>query len=121
ALQHDHHLSSAAAGVRLMPLSLGVVAGATLAAPLLRRLTRRAVIAAGLGLIGAADAALIAAIHDGWLLTAPVAVAGAGLGLSSVAANALGTDVPPPLQATAAGALNTAAQLGTALGVAALL
>jgi hypothetical protein len=50
-----------------------------------------------------------------------VAVAGVGLGLSSVAANALGTAVPGPLQGTAAGALNTGAQVGTALGVSALL
>ena len=52
---------------------------------------------------------------------APIAVAGVGLGVSSVAANAMGTDVADSLQAAAAGALNTAAQLGTALGVATLL
>ena len=55
------------------------------------------------------------------LLPLGVAVAGLGLGLSSVAANTVGTDVPAALQGTASGALNTAAQLGTALGVAALL
>ncbi len=54
-------------------------------------------------------------------MSLPIAIAGLGLGVSSVAANALGTDVGEPLQGAAAGALNTAAQLGTALGVAALL
>jgi hypothetical protein len=54
-------------------------------------------------------------------MSLPIAIAGVGLGLSSVAANALGTDIGESMQAAAAGALNTAAQLGTALGVAALL
>jgi MFS family permease len=120
-LQRRQHLSSGAAGLRLMPLSLSAIAGAGLAAPTLRALRPRVVIGLGLGLIGLADAALIALVSAGWLMAAPVAVAGAGLGLSSVAANAMGTDVVESLQATAAGALNTAAQLGTALGVAALL
>jgi hypothetical protein len=48
-------------------------------------------------------------------------LAGAGIGLSSVAATATGTDVPEDLQGVASGVLNTAAQLGTALGVAAIL
>jgi hypothetical protein len=48
-------------------------------------------------------------------------VAGLGIGLASVASNTLGTDVPVGLQGTASGALNTAAQLGHALGVAAFL
>jgi len=55
------------------------------------------------------------------VLPLAAAVSGLGLGLSSVAATTLGTDVPEALQGTASGALNTAAQLGTALGVAAFL
>ena len=120
-LQRAHHLSSGAVGLRLMPLSLSAIAGASLAAPALRALRPRVVIGLGLVLVGLADAALIALVSAGWLVAAPVAVAGTGLGLSSVAANAMGTNVGESLQATAAGALNTAAQLGTALGVAALL
>jgi hypothetical protein len=50
-----------------------------------------------------------------------VAVAGCGIGLSSVGANTSGTDVSASLQGTASGALNTAAQLGHALGVAGLV
>jgi MFS family permease len=120
-LQRVQHLSSGAVGLRLLPLSLGVIAGAALATFALRRQRARAVIGAGLALIGLADAALIALADSGWLVAAPVMSAGVGLGLSSVAANTLGTDVPEHLQAVAAAALNTAAQLGTALGVAALL
>jgi hypothetical protein len=54
-------------------------------------------------------------------MLAGVAVAGAGLGIASVAATAIGTDVAETLSGTAGGVLNTGAQLGTALGVAALL
>ena len=47
-------------------------------------------------------------------------MAGIGIGLASVAATTIGTDVPADLAGTAAGVLNTAAQLGTALGIAAV-
>ena len=50
-----------------------------------------------------------------------VAAGGAGIGLSSVAATRLGTSVPVAVRGTASGIINTAAQLGTALGIAALL
>ena len=46
---------------------------------------------------------------------------GAGIGLSSVAATRLGTSVPIAVRGTASGIINTAAQLGTAVGIAALL
>jgi hypothetical protein len=103
----------AAAGLALLPFSVGVVAGSALA-PRLFPAHRAA--AVGLGAIAAGSAALVAA---------PVAVAalvaGAGLGVASVGATALGTNVPAALQGAAVGVLNTAAQLGTALGIAALL
>jgi MFS family permease len=120
-LQRDQHLSPAAAALRFLPLSLGGIAGAALAAAVLDRLPSARTIALGLSLIGLADAGLIGLHRAGWLMSLPIAMAGVGLGLSSVAANALGTDIGGSMQAAAAGALNTAAQLGTALGVAALL
>ena len=49
------------------------------------------------------------------------ASAGAGIGLSSVAATSLGTDVDSRWRGSASGIINTAAQLGTAVGVAILL
>jgi MFS family permease len=48
-------------------------------------------------------------------------VAGAGLGLASVAATTQGTAVPEALRGAASGIVNTAAQLGTAVGIAVLL
>jgi MFS family permease len=120
-LQRIQHLSPAAAALRFLPLSLGAMVGAALAGAALRRRPASRTIGLGLWLIGLADAGLIGLHRAGWWMSLPIAMAGLGLGLSSVAANAMGTDVGECLQAAAAGALNTAAQLGTALGVAALL
>jgi MFS family permease len=105
----------------LLPFSLAVVGGSALAAPALARWRPQRVIAAGLGLIAVGDAALIPAASRPWVLPACVAIGGAGIGLSSVAATGLGTSVPVAARGTAAGIINTAAQLGTALGVAILL
>jgi MFS family permease len=120
-LQESGGLSPSAAGFNLLPVSLGVVVGAAGAAPALRRLRPQTVLAMGLAGIAAGSAALIAVATGAWLVPVAVAVLGLGLGLSSVASTTLGTDVPTDLQGTASGALNTMAQLGTALGVAALL
>jgi MFS family permease len=120
-LQRTQHLSPAAAALRLVPFSICVIGGASAAAPALRRLGARSVIAVGLGTIAAANALLIASPSSTWLVPVAVAAAGAGIGLSSVAATGLGTEVGEGLRAAAGGVLNTAAQLGTALGVAAVL
>ena len=120
-LQDTHGASPAEAGVALLPFSiLVVVASATTAAPLMRRIGPVGTVRAGLVLIGAGDVALLSVSISAWLLPVAVGIAGFGIGLSSVAATTIGTDVPDALAATAAGALNTAAQLGTALGVAAI-
>lgn len=50
-----------------------------------------------------------------------MAVAGLGLGLSSVATTSMATDVPEKPRATASGIVNTGAQLGTAIGTAGVL
>jgi len=119
-LQNSFGASPAQAGLLFLPFSLCVIAGSTAAAPLLRRRPPRAAIGLGLGLIAAGDATLLA-LHVGiWAVPVGVAVAGLGIGLSSVAATTIGTDVPADLAGTAAGVLNTAAQLGTALGIAAI-
>jgi MFS family permease len=120
-LQGALHRSPLEAAAMLLPFSLAVVAGSALSAPALRRMRPRLAMAAGLAAVAAADAALIAAATRGWLLSVCVAAAGAGLGLSSVAATAEGTDVPPAARGTASGIINTAAQIGTALGIAVLL
>ncbi len=120
-LQQSGGLSPSAAGLNLLPVSLGVVVGAAGAAPALRRYRPQTVLGLGLAGIAAGAGALTAMATGVWLVPAAVGVLGAGLGLSSVASTSLGTDVPTDLQGTASGALNTMAQLGTALGVAALL
>lgn len=120
-LQVARHDSPLRAGLSLLPFSLAVIAGSALAAPALHRIAAHRVIAAGLTLIAAGDGSLIAAARTRWGLPACVALAGLGIGLSSVAATTLGTDVPATWRGTAAGIINTVAQLGSATGIAALL
>ena len=120
-LQDTLRHSPLQAAVMLMPFSLAVVASSALAAPALHRIGPQPTMATGLAVIAAADAALIVAAAHGWALSACVATAGVGLGLSSVAATTLGTTVPATLRGTASGIINTTAQLGTATGIAAML
>jgi MFS family permease len=128
-LQDGLHRSPLAAAATLAPFSLAVVAGSALAAPALRRISAERVLAIGLAVIAAAlvavaGVALALARPRGGVVgpgaAACVAMAGTGLGLASVAATTLGTAVPETLRGTAAGSINTAAQLGTAIGIAVL-
>lgn len=120
-LQQVDGRSSIAAGLLLLPFSLAVVLGAAGAAPLLRRRRPPTVMALGLGLIAVGILALLPFGAAPAAVPLCVALSGCGIGLSSVAATATGTDVPEGMQGVASGVLNTAAQLGTALGVAAIL
>jgi MFS family permease len=120
-LQDTRHYSPLAAAATLVPFSLAVIAGSAAAAPALHRAGPQWAMSAGLAVIAAADATLTVAAAHGWAVPACVAGAGAGLGLSSVASTALGTTVPARLRGTASGIINTAAQLGTAIGIAAIL
>jgi MFS family permease len=120
-LQRTEGVSASGAGAQFLPFSLCAVAGSGLAASLLRKRGPRVGMVVGLLLVAAGDAVLLALPLGGWILLLGVSVAGLGIGLASVASNTLGTDVPVDLQGTASGALNTAAQLGHALGVAAFL
>jgi MFS family permease len=120
-LQRQEGLSPFRVGLMLLPISLGVVAGSTAAATLTSQYSRRLVIGSGLGMIAAGD--LMAALTLGSTVGIMLAmvVLGAGLGLSSVGCNDIGTDVPEEHASTAIGLLNTAAQLGSALGIAGLV
>ena len=60
-------------------------------------------------------------MRDNSTLIAGTLLGGLGLGLSSVAANGLGTSVEEADRGTASGMLNTAAQMGTAVGIAVVL
>lgn len=109
------------AAFTLMPFSLAVIAGSVLSRPLAARLPDQRLCSLGLGGIAAGN--LVLAITAGRIagLVAGVVVAGAGLGIAAVAATSLGTRVGDALTGSASGLLNTAAQLRTALGVAALV
>jgi MFS family permease len=120
-LQNTLHRSPLAAAAALLPFSLAVIAGSALSAAAARRLAPPRIVAAGLALIAAADVALIPAARSPWAVPACAAVAGLGIGLSSVAATSLGTDVSRRWRGGASGIISTAAQAGTAVGVAALL
>lgn len=120
-LQRQQHLNPGAAAIRLVPMSLGAVSGALLAGRLQASRPHRVVLGWGLGTIACANATLVATPAASWLLPLGVALAGVGIGLASTSATRIGTDLPPHRRDTAAGMLNTAAQLGSAIGTAALL
>jgi MFS family permease len=109
------------AAATLLPFSLLVIAGSAGSAVLQRRWPPQRVVATGLLIIAVADAALVPAARSPWAVPVCVAAAGLGIGLSSVAATGLGTEVGERWRGGASGIINTAAQLGTALGTAVLL
>ena len=120
-LQNTLHRTPLQAAATLVPFSLLVIVGSAAAAVLLRRLAASRVVAAGLLIIAVADAALLPAAGSVWAVPVCAAAAGLGIGLSSVAATGLGTEVSERWRGTASGIINTAAQLGTAVGTAVLL
>jgi predicted MFS family arabinose efflux permease len=120
-LQDTLHRSPLAAAAALLPLSLLVIVGSIVSARVERRLSPQRVMAVGLLTVAAADAALIPLARYAWAVPVCAAVAGLGIGVSSVPATGLGTDVAERWRGGASGILNTAAQLGTALGTAVLL
>jgi MFS family permease len=119
-LQREFGVSATGAGLALVPFSLGVIAGSALTGPLGARLAERRLATAGLGGIAVGNLALVLSYGSVAGIVAGVLVAGAGLGIASVAGTAIGTAVADDLSGTASGVLNTSAQVGTAIGVAAL-
>jgi MFS family permease len=113
-----------AAGMAALPFSLSVVAGAAAGPRLMRRSGAGG--AMSLGLAGVCAATLIATRITadggvGYVLAAGV-LAGLGLGAASVAATSTGTSsVPEGDRGMVSGLLTTAAQIGTALGLAILI
>jgi MFS family permease len=120
-LQNTLHRSPLEAAATLLPFSLAVIAGSSLSAVLQRYLRPQWLVSVGLMIIATADAALILAAHSPWAISVCAAGAGIGIGLSSVAATGLGTDVAALWRGSASGIINTAAQAGTAVGIAVLL
>ncbi|HEY2277226.1 MAG TPA: MFS transporter [Streptosporangiaceae bacterium] len=120
-LQDTLHRTSLAAAATLLPLSLLVIVGSAASVRLQRRLSPQRMMATGLVVIAAADAALIPAARSAWAVPVCAGVAGLGIGLSSVPATGLGTDVAERWRGSASGIINTAAQLGSAVGITVLL
>ena len=120
-LQTTLRLPPLVAGLALLPISVAAVLG-SLAAPRIGAvLPPRRAAAVGLAAIAAGDGLLAVTAPSLPGTMAGCVLIGLGLGAASVPATAIGTDVPPALLGGAAGVVNTAAQLGTALGVAGLV
>jgi MFS family permease len=120
-LQERLHVDPIATGLTLMALSAAVILSSTSTRALLARLSAYTV--SGMGIAVIALGCLLMALPVGmwWGVFVGAALAGAGLGLSSVAATTIGTTVPDRLAGSASGILNTGAQLGTALGTSVLV
>jgi EmrB/QacA subfamily drug resistance transporter len=122
-LQDVLQLRPAAAGVVLLPFSLCAAVGSAVSARLPGR--PATIIAGGVALVAAGSAVAAAGLTAPSATTALVAwgvLSGLGIGIASVAATTLGASaVADADRATAAGLLNTAAQVGTAIGIAGLV
>lgn len=110
-------------GLVLLPFSIMVVLGSVTGSWWLRRRPARGM-AAGLAVVATAMIALAGATALRSVTGLAIAVAVAGLGLSWAAVTSTSAAIlalPEHRQGVASGAVNTAAQIGTALGVAVLL
>lgn len=123
-LQSAEGMSPVGAGLVLVPLSAAAFLVSAVAGRLLHGAPARLTIGGGLLLIGVG--ALLQAwmldAGDGWSALVPgLLITGAGVGTATpaLAATAMGA-VAPARAGMAGGALNTARQLGTALGIAVL-
>jgi sugar phosphate permease len=112
--------------VALLPFSLAAIAGSFIGAWLTAKLRARATMALGLVTVTTAMVLLSRLPTQGrgglpWLVTGLI-IAGSELTCASVASTAAGTQAAAgDAQGLASGLLNSAAQLGTALGIAALV
>ncbi|WP_433380164.1 MFS transporter [Actinoplanes sp. CA-142083] len=120
-LQEAAGQSALQAGLMLLPLSVSVVVGSVLAGPVTHRWGNRQTIMLGLFLLALGNVVVALTLDMVAGTVIGLALLGYGLGTSSVGCNDLGTKVPREHVSMATGVLNTAAQLGTALGVAALI
>src|SRR5215204_1802044 len=122
-LQRVLDLSPTAAGLTYLPFSLSVVAGSFIGSRLTGSVGARATMVLGLVCVAAASLVLGGISAGGGFARLPVGLvlSGSGLGCASVASTALGTSAArEDEQGLASGLLNTSAQVGTALGLAAL-
>jgi EmrB/QacA subfamily drug resistance transporter len=121
-LQRVMGLSALRTGLVFLPVALATIIGAQAAAHLLGRLGGRPVAAAGFALAAAGMALLAGVAADGDAVTGVLpgfALAAAGLGMAFVTATTTAmTSVDPHRAGMVSGVVNTAHELGAALGVA---
>src|SRR5215218_1839188 len=124
-LQGPQGRSPLETGALFAPVNLAVIAGSLTGGRVTEAIGARGAMAVGLGGIGAGIVwlAVVLAGDAPVLAVLPAfAAMGAGLGVASVASTAAGTAAAGRArEGVASGLLNTAAQVGTALGVAAVL
>ena len=118
-------ISAGRASLLFPGVNLGVIVGSFAGPRLLARLRARRALVTGFGGI-AIGTMLLLLLPDGGLpvvqLLMAFAVMGVGLGIASVASTQTGTDAADSAyRGVASGVLNSAAQVGTAIGVALLL
>ncbi|MGW0229943.1 MFS transporter [Actinopolymorpha singaporensis] len=118
-LQGKLGLTPLRAAMLLVSFSILAIVGSTLSPRLVAVLGWSHTVSAGLGVVAVGTLVFVV-----WPQVTGIglaaAISGLGIGITSVAANDMGTTVDVHLKGTAAGVLNTAAQLGAAVGVAAI-
>jgi EmrB/QacA subfamily drug resistance transporter len=120
-LQLVHGYSPLSAGVRALPFALAMAAVSPVSPILAQRLGARAIIPAGIALMGAGLLDLSTAqVHTGYpALAIAVALMGAGMGLVMAPASSTIMTTVPAHQAGAGSAINdTIREVGGALGIA---
>ena len=114
-LQDDRGLAPTQAGLLFAPVNLAVIAGSMLGARVLDRAGTPRMLTAGLALLGGGVLVLLTPVP----LPVALLAIGAGIGWASLASTEAGTSAAgAERQGLASGLLNTAAQLGNALGIA---
>ena len=123
-LQNTLGYSASFAGMAGLPFSLCVIAGSVFGGRIAGRLGGRATMSLGLAVVAASalvTAGITAEGGVGYVLLG-AALSGLGIGCASVASTARGTSaVEEGDRGLASGFMNTSAQVGTALGLAALI
>jgi MFS family permease len=123
-LQNTLGYSASIAGLAGLPFSLCVIVGSAFGGRIAGRLGGRATMSLGLAVVAASALITAGITAEGGVAYVLVgcALSGLGLGCASVASTARGTSaVERGKRGLASGFLNTSAQVGTALGLAALL
>jgi MFS family permease len=118
--QDQHDLGPLASGLLFTPMTLAGLVSAVLAGRLVHRYGARRLSVLGMTIVATGTAVMALATGTGGMLTMVVGsvVAESGFLLSNVALTVAGTDHPDSdIEGLLAGVLNTAIQLGTALGL----